>query len=274
MNRLCLGVMVSVVIIGTAWRFGSIDVEQAIFKEKMQLPFGSTKAQTALILGKSFLGNDYVAHTLEQTPEQLVCNLRTFDCYTFVESVLAMTLTRHHLKTYLQYQILLRQMRYREGKMEGYASRLHYFLEWKNQGEASGWYTDVTQQLGGEVVQPPINFMTKHRSLYPALESNIEFEKVEEVEKKLSAKPWYLIPKNKVAAIENDLQDGDIIGITSGIAGLDFNHEGFVIKKANKAYLLHASSEAKKVVISSETLSEYLQRVKKHSGIVVLRIRN
>jgi len=69
------------------------------------------------------------------------------------------------------------------------------------------------------------------------------------------------------------LQDGDIIGITSGIEGLDFNHEGFVVKRNGRAYLLHASLEAKKVILATETLADYLQRVKKHSGIVVLRIK-
>ncbi|MEZ4902174.1 MAG: DUF1460 domain-containing protein [Spirosomataceae bacterium] len=76
-----------------------------------------------------------------------------------------------------------------------------------------------------------------------------------------------------MAAIEGELQEGDIIGITSGIAGLDFNHEGFVTKKQGRAYLLHASSELKKVVIATEPLADYLQRIKKHSGIVVLRIK-
>jgi len=252
----------------------AIDLTQAIFSEKMSLEKGANKAATAVTLAKSFLGNDYVSHTIEQTPERLVCNLKGFDCYTFVESVLAMANTRHHAKTYLQFQMKLRQMRYREGIIDGYGSRLHYFLEWKQQGEAQGLFTDITAQLGGSKIQPTIHFMASHRALYPALEDEVAFQTIQSVEKKLSNTPWFFIPKNKVADIEDDLQEGDIIGITSGVDGLDFNHEGFVTKKARRAYLLHASSEVKKVVIAAEPLADYLQRVKKHTGIVVLRIRD
>lgn len=250
-----------------------IDLNQAIFAEKIQVEKGSTKAATLMTVAQSFLGTPYVAHTLEQTPEKLICNLREFDCYTFVESILAMTLARHHLRTYLEFQMLLRQMRYREGHVDGYGSRLHYFLEWKQQGEAMGWYADITAQLGGIKYQPTINFMTMHRGLYSALEDDMALGTIQQVEQKLSNTAWYYLPKDKVASIESNLQDGDIVGITSGIAGLDFNHEGFILKKGNRAYLLHASSDAKKVVVSAEPLADYLQKIKKHNGIVVLRIK-
>jgi len=255
----------------TSWYV--IDLNQAIFSEKIRLEKGPTKAATAIIIAKSFVGNPYAAHTLEHAPEKLVCNLAEFDCYTFVESVLAITLARHHQKSYLEFQTTLRQMRYRDGKLEGYGSRLHYFLEWKQQGQMMDWYSDVTEQLGGSKTQPVINFMTTHRSLYPALEDEIAFQEILKSEKKLSEKSWNYIPKSKVADVETHLQEGDMVGITSTIAGLDFNHEGFVVKKGNRAYLLHASSDAKKVIVSPEPLADYLQKIKKHSGIVVLRIK-
>ncbi|MEZ4902175.1 MAG: DUF1460 domain-containing protein [Spirosomataceae bacterium] len=177
--------------------FCAIDLTQAIFAEKIKLEKGATKAATAIVLAKSFLGNDYVAHTLEHTPEKLVCNLKEFDCYTFVESVLAMTTTHYHAKTYLQFQMNLRQMRYREGVIDGYGSRLHYFLEWKQQGETKGLFTDITSQLGGSKIQPTIHFMSSHRALYPALEEEAAFQMVQAVEKKLSDTPWFFIPKEK-----------------------------------------------------------------------------
>lgn len=271
LNPLYLYSVFFVMLTLSAWRV--IDLNQAIFSEKMQLEKGPTKAATAVIIAKSFAGSPYVAHTLEQTPEKLVCNLAEFDCYTFVESVLAMTLARHHHKSYLEYQTLLRQMRYRDGKLEGYGSRLHYFLEWSRQGQSMGWYSDVTEQLGGIKLQPVINFMTTHRSLYPALEDETVFQEILKSEKKVSENSWFYIPKSNMAEIEAQLQEGDIVGITSGIAGLDFNHEGFIVKKGNRAYLLHASSDSKKVLVYTEPLADYLQKIKKHSGIVVLRIK-
>ncbi|WP_428662777.1 N-acetylmuramoyl-L-alanine amidase-like domain-containing protein [Runella sp.] len=246
---------------------------ESVFAEKMRLPQQATKAETALSIARSFLEKPYVSHTLEQTPEALVCNLQTFDCYTFVESVLALTLTRETSGTYKEYQDFLQKLRYRNGKINGYGSRLHYFLEWKQQAIAQGWLTDVSASLGGIKIQPSIQFMTSHRTLYPALHDENAVSEIQQAEKQLSETPWYYIPKNKVAAIEPKLQNGDIIGITSGIAGLDFNHEGFVVRTGARAYLLHASSDLKKVTLSAEPLAEYLARVKKHSGIVVLRMK-
>ncbi len=43
-------------------------------------------------IGKSFIGTDYVAHTLEvNDEEELVINLSALDCNTFVENVLAIS---------------------------------------------------------------------------------------------------------------------------------------------------------------------------------------
>lgn len=245
---------------------------ESVFEEKMHLPQNTTKAETALHIAESFLGKPYVAHTLEKTPEALVCDLQTFDCYTFVESVLALTLTRKASGRYEEYQNFLLKLRYRHGKITGYGSRLHYFLEWKQQAVAEGWLVDVTESLGGLKIQPKIQFMTTHRASYPALKEDKTVAEIQNAEKQLSQTPWFSIPKNKVAAIESKLRDGDIIGITSTIAGLDFNHEGFVMKKGARAYLLHASSDLKKVTLSAEPLADYLAKIKKHGGVVVLRI--
>ncbi|WP_229599003.1 N-acetylmuramoyl-L-alanine amidase-like domain-containing protein [Runella sp. CRIBMP] len=247
---------------------------EAVFAEKMRIPPKATQAKTALHIAESFLGKPYVAHTLEKTPEALVCDLQNFDCYTFVESVLALTLTQKASGRYDEYQSFLQKLRYRKGKITGYGSRLHYFLEWKHQAVAQGWLVDVTESLGGLKIQPTIQFMTTHRGFYPALNDEKTLAEIQNAERQLSQIPWFYIPKNKVAAIESKLQDGDIIGITSGIAGLDFNHEGFVVRKGARAYLLHASSDLKKVTLSAEPLADYLAKIKKHSGVVVLRIND
>ena len=243
--------------------------DEAIFDQIQKLPQNATKAETALGIAHYFLGKSYVAHSLEKTPEQLVLNLRQFDCYTFVENVLALTTTRQQSGSYQDYQELLRQLRYRAARINGYGSRLHYFLEWAQQAQANGLLRDVSQELGGVAIQKKINFMSAHQALYPAFGS--AQAQIAEAEQKLSESRWFYIPKNQVAAVENKLQNGDIVAFTSAKTGLDFNHEGFVVIKNKRAYLLHASSEHKKVLLSSETLLQYLLRIKDHSGLVILR---
>lgn len=75
----------------------------------------------------TYLGKPYVAHTLEvNDEEQLVVNLDEVDCTTFVEYVLAQSLAATRggdMKDYLT------RIRYRDGRIDGYTSRLHYIAE-------------------------------------------------------------------------------------------------------------------------------------------------
>ena len=82
---------------------------------------------------------------------------------------------------------------------------------------------------------------------------------------------WY-IPKKNLREYENKLKDGDIVAITTHIDGLDVMHVGFVVWINNRVRLLHASSREEKVIISEETLEDYLQSNKSATGIMVARM--
>ena len=248
--------------------------DEVIVMQKMKLPKGETTAQTALGIARSFIGQPYKAGTLDiNSKEQLVCNLKDFDCWTFVETVTAMAVTRHSPKpTFTNFTLTLKKLRYREGEVKGYSSRLHYFKEWAVRAEQNEIVQDLTEMIGGEPTEKEINFMTRHRELYPHLKDEDTYLSIEGHQNHLNKYDFYYIPKAKVKKLESQIQEGDIIGITSGIEGLDFNHEGFAVKQNGRIHLLHASLEMKKVVISTEPLADYLNRFKKHSGIAVLRL--
>lgn len=248
--------------------------DELVFKQKMDLTKGETTAQTALTIAQSFIGQPYKAGTLDApTKEQLVCNLKDFDCWTFVETVSAMAFTKHSTKpTFSAFLNNLKKLRYRDGQINGYASRLHYFKEWAIRAEENKLVQDMTEMIGGILAEKQINFMTTHRDLYPHLQSKETFSAVVNYENNLNKYDFYYIPKLNVKKLESQIQDGDIIAITSNIEGLDFNHEGFAIRKNGRIHLLHASQEMKKIVISTEPLADYLNRFKKHSGIAVVRL--
>lgn len=250
------------------------NADETVFMQKMKLPKGETKAQTAIMIAKSFMGQPYKAGTLDALPnEQLVCNLRDFDCWTFVESVTAMTLTKYDEKpNFEKFNAHLKNLRYRKGKLNGYGSRIHYFKEWMIQAEDNNIAQEMTPLIGGIEANKDINFMTSHRNLYAKLQDSESFFAVEKAQKTINTYDFFYIPKSKVAKIESEIHDGDIIGITSGVEGLDFNHEGFAIKQNGRIHLLHASFDLKKVMITTEPLADYLNRIKKHSGITVLRL--
>ncbi len=73
-----------------------------------------------------------MAHTLEcNDKEQLVVNIRELDCTTLVETAAALYIThKNGGRTFGDYCKTLENIRYRNGKANGYSSRLHYFSEW------------------------------------------------------------------------------------------------------------------------------------------------
>ena len=81
----------------------------------------SLLVQTAL----SFLNTPYESSTLETgDEEQLVVNLRAFDCMTFVESCFALSMAiRSENPDFHTFKKFLQTIRYRDGIISGYTSR-------------------------------------------------------------------------------------------------------------------------------------------------------
>jgi hypothetical protein len=231
--------------------------------------------ELTLAAGKQLAGTPYVAHTLEKPGnEQLIVNLRGVDCTTFVESTWAIARTLKTGDTTFQaYCQQLQQVRYRKGEVNAYPSRLHYFLDWMDTHQADGSLTILTQTLGGKPYLKNIRFMTEHRSLYPGLKQKTAFQAMQTVEDSLNQRKHYFIPKQEVVRMEQKLQDGDIIGITSSVQGLDIVHVGLAIRQRGRIHLLHASTDGKKVMISDKPLADYLLAHSSQTGIVVARLR-
>lgn len=252
--------------------FISSETPQEIFRKKMALPPAGEQGVAIKNLAISFVGTPYKAYTLEgQAEEQLICRLDAFDCTTLVEQVMALAVAKYLGFSYEAYLQELQMGRYRDGNIEGYASRIHYFTEWADQAEQRRRVRLLSRELGGAVLPKPIRFMSANTQLYPKLSDQTARERITIAEKQLSDKQHFYVPKDKVKGIEASLRDGDIIGITSSLTGLDCSHAGIVLKKGNAAYLIHASSELKKVVVSKESLADYLLKNKKQTGIMVLR---
>ncbi|KAA6311079.1 hypothetical protein EZS27_037728, partial [termite gut metagenome] len=99
-------------------------------------PIAAQEDNPVLKNGLAFVGIPYAAHTLEGGEEEtLVINLHQVDCTTFVEYVLAMSLYPPPQGEAMREEVFsenLRQIRYRDGKINGYTSRLHYFSDWIN----------------------------------------------------------------------------------------------------------------------------------------------
>jgi hypothetical protein len=230
--------------------------------------------QFMLEIGKFFLGMPYVAGTLEtKRVEHLVVNLREHDCFTFVENVVALTwLVKSTGKSFEAFQRLLRKIRYRQGRLQGYSSRLHYFSDWIHDNQKKGIVRDVTAEIGARPLRKAVTFMTTHPDLYPPLENAANLRRMKSVEKAISTRPLFIIPKKALRRLENRMCDGDLIAITTNTEGLDVQHVGLAARVKNRIYLLHASSMEGKVVLSQKTLYRYLMESSSRSGIMVARV--
>lgn len=226
-----------------------------------------------LAVGLYFLDTPYAAHTLERPGrEGLVVNLRQLDCYTFVENVFVLTrMLRNGMTSWTDYRALLTATRYRQGRLAGYASRLHYFTDWLHDNQAKGFLQDLTGTMESESWQKPFDFMTAHRDQYPALNSTFVYRRLLAVEANCSARSYHHVPTARLRAGSDRIENGDLIAITTARPGLDVVHVGLAIHHKKSLLLLHASPQAGKVVVSETTLYQYLRQQQSRLGIMVSR---
>lgn len=240
----------------------------------MQSVVQPTYGDTLVTIGKSFLGIPYVAKTLEVgETESLVINLQGLDCTTYVENVLAFgSMLRKGEKELDAFARTLEKIRYKDGKLKGYPSRLHYFSEWIANNQQKGLVKDITVELGGKALTKDINFMSTHRDLYPFLSDEDNYLQIKASERYLNDRPLYVLAKDKIEASEHLLRSGDIIALATSINGLDVTHTGFAIRMDNgRIHLLHASSANEEVEISELPLADYLKNIRHNTGIMVAR---
>lgn len=239
---------------------------EALFQQNSSLSMSEKMTSNA----KLFLQTPYLGGTLEGDKESLIINLRELDCTTFVENVLAIA----NLDTVNVYSFAnsLQQIRYRKGVCDDYSSRLHYFSDWILDNEKIHLLRNITSEIGGVIYPKHINFMTSHISAYPALKKDSSLvEKIRDREDFLNSKKRFFIPEEDLRKLENKIQNGDIIAITTSIKGLDVSHVGIAIYVNDRLHLLHASSRAKKVVVSDIPLQDMLMNNRRQTGVFVVR---
>ena len=232
----------------------------------------------------SLLGTPYVASTLENTEkEELTIYLTRTDCILFVETCFNLV---EAVRIYgaeadfAGFADLVRQSRYRDGKVDRYSDRIHYTTEWIRNGEARGLLEDMTMAFGGMAADRPINFMSTHKGSYRQLAGAPEdttaardLALIAAVEKTLSETPQSWIPTRKIPGMEQKIRSGDILCFMSGVPGLDIAHVGIAYVHDGRAGFIHASSGGGKVMVDPRTIAEYAAGRKNCPGIKVVRVR-
>ncbi len=250
--------------------------DRQLFKQMMEdlSPHADEPLGELVVLtGRWFLETPYVAHTLEGDREILVINLRELDCTTFAENCLAIARTiRSGSPSFERFAKELRFIRYRDGRMGDYPTRLHYFCDWIYNNEQKGVIRDVSRGTGGVNLGKEIGFMSSHPENYRQLAAGSSLvETIRRQEEAINERPLYHIPESRVGELESRLKAGDIAGITTDIEGLAVMHVGILLPVGGRIHLLHASSSAEKVVISDVPLEDYLADANRATGIICAR---
>lgn len=225
------------------------------------------------------LGTPYVAHTLEGDEELLTINIDELDCTTFVETLYALARTTMNGRySWLDYAANLENMRYRNGEMGDYSSRLHYISEWILNNASRGNLKEVTPDLPhANYLIKTIDFMTNHKDSYRSLKDDSAMvEKIKGYEMALRNHRMPYLKKSWLGdkAVKAALRDGDFVGLVTKIEGLDISHLGIIHKDdKGEIYLLDASMSGGKVMLESKNLRDHLSGSKSTClGIRVFRI--
>ncbi|HEX5000820.1 MAG TPA: N-acetylmuramoyl-L-alanine amidase-like domain-containing protein [Terriglobia bacterium] len=175
-------------------------------------------------------------------PEVFVASLTSFDCVTYMETVLSLAEAR----TPQEFERRLCQMRYRSGAVE-WRKRNHYMVDWIRNNGREGLVREVT--LGPKAV-----VKTRTLNVVPGLPSEI--------------RTFRCFPKRIVRPAHSPLESGDLIFFASTRPHLDIFHCGLIVKKDGRDLLRHASRSQGGVV--EQSLLDFLKK-NRMAGIIVAR---
>jgi len=249
-------------------------ISSILKKAKENNWFEKEMGNIVVLVGKELLGTEYVGGVLDKNePEKLVINLRQLDCVTFVENCSALSKVIKMQSVEIQdYVNTLQALRYRNAKIDDYASRLHYFSDWLLENEKAQNVKLFAKELSNQKRVVKFSIMTENREKYPKLANDSLFNKLKMKESELSKLDYYYIPENEIDKYKNQIPDGSIIGITTNLEGLDITHTGLAIHVDGNLHLFHASSKTMKVEISEKTIQNMLKDSKIQTGIVVAKL--
>jgi len=213
-----------------------------------------TSSERIEVISEQFLGVGYRESTLVgdmARAEILVVNLERVDCFTFIDYVEAMRLSR----SFGGFKKNLVKVRYQCGKVS-YLTRNHFFSDWSEFNEKS--VADVTGQVGGRAAQRAAKTLNIRKDGTRLLEG------IAPRSREITYVPAGCVDDMVLAR----LRAGDYAGIYTDEAGLDVSHVGIIINDRGRIALRHASSlQANRRVVDCG-LRDYLAD---KPGLVVLR---
>lgn len=194
---------------------------------------------------KALLGCAYEAAPLVGSPETaevFTASLERFDCVTYVETVLALSLA----SSPGEFIDWLRRIRYEGGRIE-WARRNHYMTGWIRSNARIGVVRPVSAGLRA-------THKDRWLSIVPGLPP--------------ARTRFSCIPKREIRMLERRLVPGDLIFFASTRAHLDVFHCGILVREGDRWRMRHAARSRRSVV--EQDLSDFLSS-NRMAGVLVVR---
>jgi len=200
-------------------------------------------------IGRKNLGQPYSLHLLGEFPYEVhdelpLFSLKESDCVVFAEHTYAMALSQ----SWEEFFWMLQRIRYRDGVI-GVATRNHYTeMDWN---VANRWLvTDVSAELAGP--DGPAYAQTVDRARFLRTRHNT----VADIQVETSRQAY--LAKDKVAAIADQLREGDFVNVVSTRDGESWvSHVGLVVLGPNgERHFLHSQEPR----VREETFDSFIAR--------------
>lgn len=243
----------------------------ALLQQGLRQREGLARGEALVALARRALGRPYSAFSLDQGPtEQLRLDLTRFDCFLFVEQLLALVQLDPQRPAAAPQAFAegVRQLRY-DGGRQTYCDRHHYFSRWAAAAQRQGLLTDITPTLpGARRRRIPLRFMGDHPEAYRPMRQAANRRCISQREAGLTVDQAY-VPTGGLEKALPHLRNGDIFGLVTRVKGLDVTHVGFVEVEGGRRHALHAAPG--RGVMRSRDLARYAAGVEAVMGLMVLR---
>lgn len=200
-----------------------------------------------------FLGVPYQAQTLigsAMTPEQLVVDLRSVDCFTYLDYVEALRKS----SSYAGFVQSLVRTRYSNNQVD-FFHRRHFFTDWAATQPANAF--DVTGQLSEHSLSVTKDLNRKADGTPYLAQLGVTRRQI-----------TYIPSRYVDQALLAQLRTGDYIGIYTPDQGLDVTHAGIFVATPLGPMLRNASLRVANMKVVD---SPFLAYIKSVPGIIVLR---
>jgi hypothetical protein len=198
------------------------------------------------ILSRHFLGHPYQINPLigsAEIPEVFTVSLDAFDCVTYMETILALSLASNAE----EFEEWLRKIRYQDGRI-AWERRNHYMTGWIRSNVQAG----AVRRLS----LPDVRVIVKERTLngVPGL--------------KPIRTRFACVPKAAIGRLVRHLQTGDLIFFASTRKHLDVFHCGILVRDEERVLVRHASRSKGGVV--EQELDDFL-KANRMAGVIIAR---